>query len=85
MKSFQISTLTNILSTGPAAENQNSPDLQQFRSWKGKAAAQILLPAVEIEASKEIKRRNKVKSEADHHISPINMTKNQLNVAFVEY
>merc|ERR1712080_34960 len=44
----QISTLTNILSTGPppppASESQNPPDLQQIRSWKGKAAAQILLP-----------------------------------------
>merc|ERR1719222_565807 len=51
----QISTLTNILSTGPppppAAESQNPPDLQQFCSWKGKAAAQILLPDVEEEDS----------------------------------
>ena len=51
LKSFQISTLTKILSPGPAAESQNPPDLQQFRSWKGKAAAQILLPDVEEEDS----------------------------------
>ena len=52
LKSFQISTLTNILSTAPpppasaAAETDHSPDPQQFRNWKGKAAAEILLPVV---------------------------------------
>merc|ERR1712130_88294 len=51
----EITTLTNILSTAnspPPAESENSPDLQQFRSWKGKATAQILLPDVEEEISK---------------------------------
>merc|ERR1719222_1858323 len=54
----QISTLTNILSTAPAppapaAQSDNSPDLQQFYSWKGKNAAEILLPDVEKRSSRK--------------------------------
>ena len=41
-----------MLSTelGPAAaENESSPDPQQFINWKGKAAAHMLLPDVKEE------------------------------------
>ena len=67
LKSFQISTLTNILSTAPpppasaAAESDHSPDPQQFRSWKGKATAEILLPDVKEEILKETAGRRNVK------------------------
>ena len=50
LKSFQLSTLTNILSTAPRPSAfDNSPDPQQFCSFKEKGAAQILLPDVEEE------------------------------------
>ena len=53
LKSFQLSSLTQMLSTAPrqpaAAEKEDAPDLQQFLNWKGKGAAQVLLPDVEQE------------------------------------
>ena len=45
LKSFQVSTLEQILSTGrqsAAAENETNPDPRQFH-WEGKGAAHILL------------------------------------------
>ena len=39
--------MTSILSTAPASESDNSPDPQQFTSWKGKGGAETLLPDVE--------------------------------------
>ena len=50
LKSFQISTLTNILSTtAPPPPASAAESDQQFSSWKGKGAAQMLLPDVEEE------------------------------------
>ena len=55
LKSFQLSSLKQMLSTAPhqsaAAEKGDAPDPQQFLKWKGKAAAETLLPDVEEESS----------------------------------
>ena len=53
LKSFQVSTLEQMLSTGRQSasdENETDPESRQFHSWKGnKGAAEILLPDVETE------------------------------------
>ena len=56
LKSFQVSTLEQILSTGrqsAAAENETNPDPRQFHNWEGKGAAQMLLPDVEAGKGKD--------------------------------
>ena len=51
LKSFQLSSLTQMLSTAPpqpaAAEKEDAPDPQQFLNWKGKGTAEMLLHKVE--------------------------------------
>ena len=44
LKSFQVATLEQMLST--AAEKETDLDPQQFHNWEGKGAAKILLPDV---------------------------------------
>ena len=48
-QSFQLSTLTQMLSNAAAAESEDSADPQRFLNWKEKACAHLLLPDVEEE------------------------------------
>ena len=47
LKSFQVASLEQMLSTGRQSENETDPDPRQFHNWEGKGAAQMLLPDVE--------------------------------------
>ena len=46
LKSFQVASLEQMLSTGRQSENETDPDPRQFQNWKGTGAAKILLPDV---------------------------------------
>ena len=48
LKSFQLSTFLDMHQSA-AVESEDAPDPQQFRNWKGKAAAHVLLPNVQTE------------------------------------